>query len=284
MDCRYSEHQKILPRSKRSLRKPALLLLLSILLLSLPSVFAAAESPEPADLPTFASVARLDLLQQALNNGAEIVSAVYSDGTAGSGIEFTTTDPDEADELWKTVCEIEIADETTAFITDWYPSIWFHLSDNSSFGVFFDGHNLDMGQKLYELENDEAFWNLTAELGERYQIEYDSEPEEGEPIPNVVDLYFPSNPTTGYTWSAQEETEGIVEVSGEYFPDSSLLGFTGAGGTQWYHFAGISEGITSVTFVCERPWEAEALYSFTYRLSVDEDLNVLIWGVEMSEP
>ncbi|MCR5090850.1 MAG: protease inhibitor I42 family protein [Oscillospiraceae bacterium] len=285
MNYRYLAESPAILRLKSVFWKAGIVLIILLLFSSLSLTPASAEAVGSEGLPTFASVARLDLLQQALDSGAEIVSAVYSDGTGSSGNEFTTTNPDETDELWNAVSDIVIADETTAFVTDWYPSIWFHLSDGSSFGVFFDGHNLDMGQKLYVLDSDDAFWALTDSLSKKYRDQREAEkPDEpeSEPVPNVVDLYFPSNPTTGYSWFAETETEGIVEVSGDYFADSSLLGFTGAGGTQWYHFTGISEGMTSVTLSCARSWEEDSLYSFTYRLSVDEDLNVLVWGVEMT--
>ena len=103
-------------------------------------------------------------------------------------------------------------------------------------------------------------------------------------IPNCVDLYFPSNPTTGYTWTAEAEDDGIVEVREQFFEDSSSLGLAGAGGTHWFHFDGLKEGITSVVLRYARSWESVApVYSFTCRISVDEQKNVLIWGIEMSD-
>ena len=107
-------------------------------------------------------------------------------------------------------------------------------------------------------------------------------PEEQEFIPNCVDLYFPANPTTGYSWWAEIEDAGVVELREQYFEDCGELGFVGAGGTQWYHIDGVAEGVTSVVFRYARAWEERALYAFTYRLNVDERGNVLIWGVEMT--
>lgn len=100
----------------------------------------------------------------------------------------------------------------------------------------------------------------------------------------AVDLYLPGNPTTGYSWIAQAEDEGIVEITDQYFGEKSDAPVSGLGGTWWFQFAGIQPGVTSVTLTYARPWEPEgAVYTFVYRLTVDEDLNVLIWGVEMDD-
>ena len=108
--------------------------------------------------------------------------------------------------------------------------------------------------------------------------DYEPEPDS---VPNAVDLYFPSNPTTGYEWTAEIETPGIVELDEEYFPDNKP-GVVGAGGVQWYRIRGASEGITSVTFRYARSWEDSALTTYVYRLQVDARGSVLIWGVEVN--
>ncbi len=98
--------------------------------------------------------------------------------------------------------------------------------------------------------------------------------------PNAVDLYFPANPTTGYAWTAEFGEPGIAELDEKYFADGEL-GKVGAGGIQWYHIRGVSEGVTSVTFRYARSWENSALTTYVYRLEVDAKRNVLIWGVEV---
>ena len=108
--------------------------------------------------------------------------------------------------------------------------------------------------------------------------DYEPEPDS---VPNAVDLYFPSNPTTGYEWTAEIETPGIVELDEEYFPDNKP-GMVGTGGVQWYRIRGASEGITSVTFRYARSWEDTALTTYVYRLQVDARGSVLIWGVEVN--
>ena len=106
---------------------------------------------------------------------------------------------------------------------------------------------------------------------------------EPEFVPNQVDLYFPDNPTTGYSWSYDIEDSSLIEIREQYFEDSSDLGFVGGGGTQWFHISGLCPGTTSVTFRYLRTWEPDpATSETTYRLTVDDRLNVLIWGVEVS--
>ena len=102
-------------------------------------------------------------------------------------------------------------------------------------------------------------------------------------VTNQVDLYMPSNPTTGYSWSCIIEDPDIIAVRDQFFEDSHELGFTGAGGTHWFHLSGVRPGTTSVAFRYARPWESDQAEEQTvYRLTVDEQLNVMIWGVEVS--
>ena len=103
-------------------------------------------------------------------------------------------------------------------------------------------------------------------------------------LPNEVDLYFRSNPTTGYSWIAEVEDEGIVRLQDQYMEDLHPEGMTGVGGVHWFHIAGEAPGTTSVRFRYLRPWDPyEDAGSSIYRLTVDEELNVLIWGVEVGD-
>lgn len=103
-------------------------------------------------------------------------------------------------------------------------------------------------------------------------------------VANQVDLYLPSNPTTGYSWSCETEDPTLIAVRDQFFEDSNDLGFVGVGGTHWFHISGLKPGSTSVTFRYLRPWETEEAPAeeTTYRLTVDEQLNVMIWGVEVA--
>ena len=173
-------------------------------------------------------------------------------------------------------------------ITDWYPQIVFRFSDGTRFGIRFEAHWLSVGSENYELRYDNTFWLLTSVLVQQYESRpapvgpSGEPPEQPEFIPNCIDLYFPTNPTTGYAWSVEIEDGGIVESREQVFEDSHELGFTGAGGTHWFHLDGVGEGMTSVIYRYARPWEESALYTFTYRVRVDEDRNVFVWGVEMT--
>ena len=103
-------------------------------------------------------------------------------------------------------------------------------------------------------------------------------------MPNQVDLYFPSNPTTGYDWQAAAEDPDLVEIKDQFFEYNHEEGLVGVGGTHWFHLSGLKPGTTSVTFRYLRSWDPDSVVSETlYRLTVDEDMNVLIWGVEVSD-
>ena len=123
----------------------------------------------------------------------------------------------------------------------------------------------------------EAPAESTQPTAEPEKPDYEPEPDS---VPNAVDLYFPSNPTTGYEWTAEIEDPAVVELDEKYFDDWKP-GVVGAGGVQWYRIRGASEGITSVTFRYARSWEDSALTTYVYRLQVDGRGSVLIWGVEV---
>ena len=99
-----------------------------------------------------------------------------------------------------------------------------------------------------------------------------------------MDLYLPSNPGTGYAWSAQVEREGIVRVTEQLFQGGAEPQSLGAGGTHWFHFDGVRPGVTAVKLSYARPWESSAAYTLTWRMTVDSALNVLVWGFEMQAP
>ena len=243
----------------------------------------AAEEPvtEPASAD-FLKITGLDEVEQSLEAGETIVGITYTEGLGESADWFYTTDPWEIQDLWTALQMIETDGASKWFATDWYPSVEIYLSDLSVYRVAFNGHWLDTPDNNYRLKNDEMFWTLTTLLKERYK-EAAMEDEDLFYVPNSVDLYFPANPTTGYSWTVEVEDEDIIAVEEQYFEDSHAVGMTGVGGTQWFHFDGLKEGNTSVKISYQRPWEEnEPLYVFLYRLSVDEGNNVMIWGFEMN--
>ncbi len=232
----------------------------------------------------FLKITGLTEVEQSLAAGECIVGITYTEGLGESGDWFYTTDPWEIQDLWTALQMIDTDGESGWFVTDWYPSVEIYLSDLSVYYVSFNGHWLDTPDCTYELKNDETFWTLTSLLKDKYKEAAMEEDEDEFFVPNSVDLYFPANPTTGYVWTIEVEDENIVAVEEQYIEDVEALGRIGAGGTQWIHFDGLMAGNTSVKVSYQRPWqEDDPLYSFVYRLSVDEKCNVVIWGVEMNQ-
>ena len=219
-----------------------------------------------AEEETFLSVTGLEDMRDKLASGVTIVSAYYSDGYGFSDRGFLTQDPEECRALFDTLCGLKLLKKTNESITDWYPLILFTLSDESRYGVRFEGPWLDRGEEgNWEVADIETFYTLTDELNQKYagQEPADSEPET-KFLPNSVDLYFP-----GDGWSVSL-SEGTV-VSAEAFFEQSA-----SGGRTRVHLEGICEGGEAVT-VRREDGESAVIY-----LRVDEDNNVLIWSMEMS--
>ena len=155
------------------------LILVALMLLSV----AAAE--DETDHPDFRSLAGLDEIDQKLNSGVTIDRVYYTDGYGFSTSEFRTDDTEEINLLWKYLNQITIKGRTDESITDWYPCIVFYFSDGTNAHVSFEAHWLSLPnpwpQANYELENDTAFWNLTASLVSKYEGVAD------EPIDEPID-------------------------------------------------------------------------------------------------
>ncbi len=129
------------------------------------------DPPAPREITEFMTFTGLDKMAEALDAGAEVESAYYTDGYGFSTSEFTTTDAKEIEALWDALCGIELGGPTDESITDWYPLIVFTLNDGSRYGARFESNWLTMGPYNYELENDGAFWRLTGELVKKYREE-----------------------------------------------------------------------------------------------------------------
>jgi hypothetical protein len=130
---------------------------------------AAAENA--GDNPGFRTLTGLDELSRKLDSGITIRRVYYTDGFGFSTSEFTTTDETEIRSLWTALNQITVKGQVNESITDWYPQIVFYLSDETTAHVTFESHWLSLPvpwpQANYELENDDAFWNLTAALVNR---------------------------------------------------------------------------------------------------------------------
>jgi hypothetical protein len=130
---------------------------------------AAAETTD--DIPDFRTLTGLDELSRKLDSGVTIDRVYYTDGYGFSTSEFTTTDAAEIRSLWTALNQITVKGRVNKSITDWYPQIVFYLSDETTAHVTFESHWLSLPapwpQANYELENDDAFWSLTASLVNR---------------------------------------------------------------------------------------------------------------------
>lgn len=142
--------------------KRIIALLMGMLLM----VSAAAAEEKPVAIQSLTELADI---QKKLDQGITIGKVYYTDGYGFSTSEFTTDDPDEIDQLWKTLNAITVGDRVDESITDWYPQIVFYLSDGTSGGVSFEAYWLNLGgMENYEISNAEEFWNLTAMLVEKH--------------------------------------------------------------------------------------------------------------------
>ncbi len=121
--------------------------------------------------PDFSRLTGLDKAQELLDSGETIDSVYYTDGYGFSTSEFVTTDGADIDALWKAVNAIRITGIVHEDVTDWYPQIVFYFSDESRLNICFDAHWLEIGMDHYAVENDEAFWSLTAAMTAAYAAE-----------------------------------------------------------------------------------------------------------------
>ena len=145
-----------------------------ILIMIVTAVLCSGAAAENAgDNPDFRTLTGLDELSRKLDSGITIRRVYYTDGFGFSTSEFTTTDETEIRSLWTALNQITVKGQVNESITDWYPQIVFYLSDETTAHVTFESHWLSLPvpwpQANYELENDDAFWNLTAALVNRYE-------------------------------------------------------------------------------------------------------------------
>ncbi len=91
-----------------------------------------------------------------------------------------------------------------------------------------------------------------------------------------VEFAFKSNPTTGYNWTVEIEGESVFKKS-ESYQSSALGNIGGAGGTQYYTFAALKSGRSTITFSYLRSWENDPpVYKYVAQITVDENHNIII--------
>ena len=76
------------------------------------------------------------------------------------------------------------------------------------------------------------------------------------------------NPTTGYTWEAQDLDTTILEQVSETEFESSNPSLIGAGGTLTLTFKALKPGVTTLTLVYHRSWETDIPPVETFTLQV----------------
>lgn len=106
---------------------------------------------------------------------------------------------------------------------------------------------------------------------------------ESDSEPNGIDLYLPSDPEVG-NWEYTVENEDLIDVQWEFFPDIHELGLIGTDGADWFHVEGLEPGTTTVRFLYVNSFTQLTDLTLVYRLTVDDELNVMVWGFEMVEP
>jgi inhibitor of cysteine peptidase len=87
-------------------------------------------------------------------------------------------------------------------------------------------------------------------------------------VGQTVVVRLPSNPTTGYQWSAQGNPAPLALVKSDYATDPQVAGRAGAGGMQTLQFAAKSSGKVELTLGYSRPWEKDVPSAKTFKVTV----------------
>ena len=85
-------------------------------------------------------------------------------------------------------------------------------------------------------------------------------------IGTVFKISLDSNPTTGYSWSAEVDPDFLKVKDDTYKSESNLLG---AGGVQTIEFEALKTGQTKITMKYMRPWEKEAIKNHEIAVTIN---------------
>jgi len=66
---------------------------------------------------------------------------------------------------------------------------------------------------------------------------------------------LPSNPTTGYSWTASVSSAVVENEGSAYQTHPAAAGMMGSGGQQIFSFDGSAKGTATITFSYARPFE-----------------------------
>lgn len=100
----------------------------------------------------------------------------------------------------------------------------------------------------------------------------------GKAAPQTAGISLKSNPTTGYSWFAFQNSD-LFEITEEYVPDSTDGQTVGSGGYQRFVLKPVKAGTCEVSFVYQRPWEAMELGdTYTYDITVSKNMQIEVNG------
>jgi inhibitor of cysteine peptidase len=87
---------------------------------------------------------------------------------------------------------------------------------------------------------------------------------------DMLVIRLAGNPTTGYSWEAQDLDIQVLEQAGEaeFESENTTPDLVGVGGTMILTFKAISTGTTTLTLVYHRPWEADVAPIQTFSVTV----------------
>ena len=94
--------------------------------------------------------------------------------------------------------------------------------------------------------------------------------------PHTATLALSANPTTGYSWRAEQDPE-IFDITSEYVEDAHDEEMVGVGGTETFTLLPKQEGTTEIKFYYEQPWEKGSVDTIlTYQVAVDKYLQITV--------
>ena len=92
----------------------------------------------------------------------------------------------------------------------------------------------------------------------------------------TLTLTFESNPTTGFSWYAQQDRE-LFALQSCYVAEPQTGPVTGSGGWQTFILTPKEAGTETLTFTYTRPWEpGDTDPQFTCTVEVSEDLTITV--------
>ena len=95
--------------------------------------------------------------------------------------------------------------------------------------------------------------------------------------PQTMTLSLDSNPTTGYSWTATQDTE-LFDISDEYIENQHEDGMVGVGGRQVFTLEPKASGTTDVIFTYARSWEepSEDDTTVSYTVAISKDMQIKV--------